>query len=143
MLCNTSDDSAIVLSWRSKILQRKVTSSLAGECYALNSLLGEMIYMKSILVQIFGRRMDNLPCIAFTDCRNLHEAVRSTKLVDDSWIITDVAVIKDALSSGDITELRLCSSERMLANCLTKNGACGSELMEIMENGLYKLGEAV
>ena len=37
MLCNTSDDSAIVLSWRSKILKRKVTSSLAGECYALNS----------------------------------------------------------------------------------------------------------
>ena len=58
--------------------------------------------MKSILVQIFGRRMDNL------DCRNLHEAVRSTKLVDDSWIITDVAMIKDALSSGAYVRVKEC-----------------------------------
>ena len=58
MLCNIISHSAIVLSWRSKILKRKVTSSLAGECYALNSLLGDMIYMKAILVQLFGQRLN-------------------------------------------------------------------------------------
>ena len=86
--------------------------------------------------------MSILPCFAFTDCRNLYEAVRITKLVDDSWIITDIAMIKDALSSGDITELRHCRSERMLANYLSKNGACGNELMETMKSGVYKLTDA-
>ena len=85
------------------------------------------VITKLILVQLFGQRMSILPCFAFTDCRNLYEAVRITKLVDDSWIITDIAMIKDALSSGDITELRHCRSERMLANYLTKNGACGND----------------
>ena len=65
--------------------------------------------------------------------------MRITKLVDDSWIIADIAMIKDALSSGDITELRHCRSERMLANYLAKNGACGNELMETMKSGVYKL----
>ena len=68
--------------------------------------------------------------------------MRNIKLFDDSWINSDIATIKDALGSGDITEFSYCWCERMLANCLTKNGACANELMETMKSGVYNLPHA-
>ena len=35
LLCNRKTGAAAVLNWRSKKLRRKVTSSMAGECYSL------------------------------------------------------------------------------------------------------------
>ena len=47
--------------------------------------------------QIYGEVIDNVPVVIFTDSKNLYEAVHSSSLVDDSWLIIDVAIIKDAL----------------------------------------------
>ena len=74
-----------------------------------------------------------------TDCKNLYEAIHSTSLVDDMWLITDIAAIKEAVENGEVTEVQRVPSERMLANCLTKSGASGAELMEVLRTGRYSL----
>ena len=65
--------------------------------------------------------------------------MKSINLVDDPWLIPDVAVIKEALENGTVTEVRRVSSEEMLANCLTKQGASAEKLMEVLRTGEYKL----
>ena len=139
LLSDNSKGLACVLNWRSKKLVRKVISSLAGEALAMVAAIGEMVYNKAILKQVYGDVIDNIPVVMFTDSRNLYEAVHSTALVDDAWLIPDIAVIKDALGNGTITCLRRVSSDNMLANCLTKAGASAEQLLAVVQTGKYVL----
>ena len=85
--------------------------------------------------------MQSIPTIVVTDCKNLEEAVHSSSLVEDRWLITDIAAIKEALETKEVTEIRRVPSEKMIANCLTKAGASGAELMTILRTGRYEIPE--
>ena len=74
-----------------------------------------------------------------TDSQNLYQAVHSTSLVEDSWLVPDVASLQQALEDGVISELRQVSSGDMLANCLTKRGAGAERLLEILRTGTYSM----
>ena len=143
LLADSLQNVACVLSWRSKKLLRKVISSLAGEALALVAAIGEMVYNKAILKQVYGEFVEEVPVIMFTDSRNLYEAVHSTSLVEDAWLIPDIAVIKDALSNGTISSLRRVSGDDMLANCLTKSGASAEQLMMVLQTGKYVIPEGL
>ena len=88
---------------------------------------------------ILGIGVDKVPVIIVTDSKNLEEAVYSTKLVDDPWLIPDIAIIKEAMEQGTVEAVRRVSSEDMLANCLTKQGASAEGLMSVMMRGEYSL----
>ena len=118
---------------------RKVTSSLAGETLAMVATIGEMVYIKATLQQLYGRRIEKLPTVIVTDSRNLTEAIASTSLVGDSWLRTDIAVIQEAVERGAVTRVKWVSSEDNLANCLTKAGAMAAGLLEVLRKGEYIL----
>ena len=139
MITNVSKGQACVLNWRSKKLVRKVVSSLAGEALALVATVGEIVYNKAILKQIFGEVVDQVPVVVYTDSKNLHEAVFSTSLVDDAWLIPDIAILKEAIENGTIGSFRRVSADDMLANCLTKAGASAEQLMTVLQTGQYEL----
>ena len=141
LLCNKITGAAAVLSWRSKKLRRKVISSLAGECFAMIGVIGELVYTKAILAQIYGQRIKAITTLVVTDCKNLDEAVHSSSLVEDRWLITDIAAIKEALENREISEVHRVPSERMLANCLTKAGASGEELRTVLRTGRFEIPE--
>ena len=143
LLADCSRELACVLNWRSKKLVRKVISSLAGEALAMVAAIGEMVYNKAILKQVYGDVINEIPVIMFTDARNLSEAVHSTALVEDAWLIPDIAIIKDALCDGTISSLRRVSSNDMLANCLTKSGASAEQLMTVLQSGKYVLPDGL
>lgn len=139
LLCNTETSKCCVLLWRSKKIVRKVTSSLAGETLAMVATVGEIVYTKAILRQIFGRRVEAIPTIVVTDSKNLTESVNSTSLVDDPWLRTDIAAIQEAIENGTISTVRRVSSKEMLANCLTKSGATAEGLIEVLRTGRYMI----
>ena len=143
LLADCAKGLACVLNWRSKKLVRKVVSSLAGEALALVAAIGEMVYNKAIMKQIYGDEIERIPVVMFTDSKNLYEAVHSTALVEDAWLIPDIAVIKDAIDNGTITCLRRVASDNMLANCLTKAGASSEELMTVLQTGNYSLPDGL
>ena len=137
LLCNAATNACCVLGWKSKKIKRKVISSLAGEALAMISMIGELVYTKAILEQIFGERVRTIPTIVMTDSKNLAEAIKSSSLVEDSWLIPDIAVIKEALENRTVTEVRRIPGSEMLADCLTKKGASGAALLEVLNSGVY------
>ena len=139
LLSNKETKACCVLGWKSKKIKRKVVSSLAGETLAMIALKGELVYSKSVLEQMFGRRVHKIPTIVMTDSKNLTEAIKSTSLVDDAWLIPDIAVVKEALENKTISEVRRVPGTQMLADCLTKNGASGASLLEVLKSGLYSV----
>ena len=143
MLCNERTNQVCVLSWRSKKIRRVVNSSLAGEALATADTIGELVYQKAILVFIFGENMKDLPVIAATDSQNLHTAVQGTSLIEDAWTIPDIACIKEAVEKKVINDLLKVRGEDMLANCLTKKGAGGAKLMQVLRTAKYKIPDDV
>lgn len=118
LLCNDETDKCCVLLWRSKKIIRKVTSSLAGETLAMIATIGEVVYIKAVLREMYGVRVEDVPTIIVTDANNLYEAIHLTSLVDDAWLRTDIAAIQDALETGVITLVSKVGKENMLADCL-------------------------
>ena len=106
MMVNKETRKTCVLGWRSRKLKRKVISSLAGEALAMTGTIGEIVYTKAILSQILGMGVDKVPVIIVTDSKNLEEAVYSTKLVDDPWLIPDIAIIKEAMEQGTVEDVK-------------------------------------
>ena len=137
LLCNKVTNACCVLGWKSMKIKRKVLSSLAGETLAMIAMIGELVYMKAVLEQIFGERVKRVPTVVMTDSKNLFEAIKSTSLVEDSWLIPDIAIIKEALENNTITEVRRVPGSEMLADCLTKKGASGSSLLDVLKSGVY------
>ena len=60
MLCNKVTNACIILRWKSKQIRRKVVSSLAGETLAMIGMIGELVYTKAMLEELFGRRMKHI-----------------------------------------------------------------------------------
>ena len=141
LLCNRVTDECCVLLWRSKKIVRKVTSSLAGETLAMIATIGEVVYIKAVLREMYGKRLEDVPTVIVTDANNLYEAVHSTSLVEDAWLRTDIAAIQDAVESGVVTLVCKVGKENMLADCLTKPGASATGLLEVLRTGHYKLFE--
>ena len=139
MLCNKRTNACCVLVWKSKKIRRKVISTLAGEALAMIGVIGEIVYTKAVLVQMFGTRANNIPTLVLSDCKNLTQAIKSTSLGEDPWLIPDIAIIKDALEDKTVNEVRWVSSKDMMADCLTKAGASGSSLMQVLESGQYEV----
>ena len=137
LVANEKKGVGCVLNWRSKKLTRIVVSSLAGEALALVATIGELVYTKAIFRQIYGEIVDSVPVILYTDSRNLHEAIYSTTLVEDAWLIPDIAMIKEALVHKTISSVRRVDSKNMLANCLTKSGVSSEQLMKVLQTGHY------
>ena len=102
-------------------------------------VISELVYTKAVLEQLYGKRVQDIPTIAVTDSKNLAEAIKSTSLVDDPWLIPDKAVIKEAIEQKTISEVRRVPGEEMLADSLTKAGASGAMLLGVLRTGEYKL----
>lgn len=97
------------------------------------------MYNKAILNQIFGDVVNEMPVILFTDCKNLFDAIHSTCLVSDSWLVPDIAMIKEAKEQGTVTAIKRVLGKDMIANCLTKTSASAEDLMDILHSGNYQI----
>ena len=94
MLCNTKTNKCCVLSCESKQIRRKGISSFAGETLAMIGMIGELVYTKAVLQQLYGNRINKISTVVVTDSKNLTETVKSTSMVEDPWLIPDIVIIK-------------------------------------------------
>lgn len=139
MICDRENSRACVVSWRARRLKRKISSSTAGEAMATLDMIGEVVYLKAILKEIFGSQAEKIPVVIATDSQNVHTAVYSTSQVEEAWSIVDIAAIKDAIDDEHVDMLLKVTGAQMLANCLTKRGAGAASFMEVLREGRYEI----
>ena len=85
---------------------------------------------------MYGAKAGHIPCITLIDSKYLHEAVHNIKTTQDKRLMGHIIQIKQAIAIDNlITELRLIPGDDMLANCLTKGGQNGTELIDVLRNG--------
>ena len=132
VIANKKENLKCVVSWRSRKLRRVVTSSTAAEALAVNDALDEAVYVKEVLKELIGETAVQIPIEVFTDSRNLYRSVMSTSLVDNPRLRSDVAKLKESMKIGEMSKLWKIDGSDMIADCLTKKGACSKKLMNIL-----------
>lgn len=127
------------LSWRANKIHRVVRSTLAAEALSLQEGIEEAVYIKSMLQEVLGNAKTELPIVAYVDNKSVVEAIYSTKMVDDRRLRIDIAAIKQYLVRREVDAVRWVPGDDQLANCLTKKGASGKQLLCIFQTGKMSL----
>ena len=84
-----------------------------------------------------------LDVIVMTDCKSLHDAIQTSKNVDDKGLRIPIACLRQRVQRGEI-KVRWISTKKQLADCFTKAGAPTAPLREVLSSGefdneLYKI----
>ena len=67
------------------------------------------------------------------DNKSVVESVYSTKLVDDKRLRIDI--LTESVERGEVKKILWCSGKTQLANCLTKAGASGYDVLRVLQSG--------
>ena len=121
------------VSWRANKIKRVVRSTLAAETMALQEGLEEGMYIQSLIKEL--HRIE-VPITAYVDNKSLVEAVHSTKQVNDRRLRIDIGAIKEILGR-EVQEIKWTHGSAQLANCLTKKGASGRDLLGVIQAGKF------
>ena len=128
------NDNFSPITWQSKKIKRIVKSTLAAEALALDEAADSCFYLKTILQEITGHK--GYPIILKTDSRNLHDAVHSTKTIEDRRLKVDICSLRQKLGNGEIKTIQWVNKELQIADCLTKLEAPTSKLIEVLQGSL-------
>lgn len=112
-----------------------MTSSTAAETLALNDLISEVVFVKSVLSEILGPDVMQIPINTYTDAKNVKRSVYSTSLVEDPRLRIEIATLQESIEKGELNQLACIPGKHMIANCLTKKGASAKDLLSILQNG--------
>ena len=85
--------------------------------------------LNSILAELIRCEHKEIPIECVTDNQSLLETVYSTKNIQDKRLKVDVAILRNMLSTGEITKVKWIKSSLQLSNCLTKSGASTALLL--------------
>ena len=124
------------LSWQANKIKRVVRSTLAAEALSLLEGLEDGIYCRKLLEELLHLKPGTIPISAIVDNRSVVEAVYSTKMIDDKRLRLDISAIKELVESKENTCLKWYPGSMQIANCMTKKGASGLELLTILQNGV-------
>ena len=123
------------LSWHANKIKRVVRSTIAAEALSLQEGLESSFYYRKMLENILGIPHKTIPIIAYVDNKSVIEAVSSTKLVDDKRLREDIAAISESLARREVSEIKWCPGNIHLADCMTKRGAAGYNLLNVLKDG--------
>ena len=125
------------LEWKSGKLKRRVNSTLGAETQALYNGIDAAVGLKMLLSELYGGTVD-MKVRAITDNFSARTAVYSESEVGERILRGDIAVLKQMIQDGIVTEIKWVTGENMLADLLTKRGVNKLALLDVLESGRLK-----
>ena len=133
-LVRPEDGRCAPIDWRANKIDRVVTSTLAAEAISLTRGLDAAVAFKWTLQQLLGEE-GNIPVRAIIDNKDTYDSVHSTTDVGERKLRREIGVVKQMLQNGDLEQLIWVRGPYQLADVLTKLGANGESLMQVMQEG--------
>ena len=93
------------------------------------------IYTRQLLSEILYNdpRSMVIPIFCIIDNMQLYDQIESSTQPHDKRIRLDMAELREAVESRQIANFVWVPTQEMLADCLTKKGACNLKLVEVLE----------
>ena len=122
------------LAWACNKIKRVVRSPLAAETMAMMDGIDEALLCKCLLEEIIGLEQGDLTLAAVTDSKSLEDAVTGSGVMKDKRCMIDMAALRQGLERKEYVVAWRSGSEQ-LADSLTKRGASGEALRNVLESG--------
>ena len=112
-------------------------STLAAETNAMAEGMDMAIFLSSLYSEVVHGVVDSrtLPVVMKTDCKSLHDALLSTKDVQEKRFRVEMNAIKEQIRERQNWSVDWLRTDDQLADCLTKKGASCNKLMAVLESG--------
>ena len=106
----------------------------------MRDALDEAIYLDSIMTELYcnNYRVNELPVVAYTDNKSLHENLHSTKQVHEKRLMIDMVEIRRMLNTDDIQRIIWLPTALQLAIALTKRRVNTDMLLDFINSGQIK-----
>ena len=108
-----------LINWQSRTLRRVVKSTFAGETLACSACLDDLFLTLNVVTELTKMR---LPVTLRTECASLFDHLYLQKTVSQKRLLNELAVIPDAITPGEVTNLEWVATQAQLADALTKSG---------------------
>ena len=127
------------ISWSSKPIVRVTRSTMAAEARALeNAADHSVLYSRQLRELYTGKRTKvGITVSCFTDSNVLHDAIVSTRQIEEKALVHLIYGLKDKLKWGEIKRISWVSTKKMLADGLTKKGIDMNGLMNMISEGKF------
>lgn len=122
------------LGWTSNKVRRVVHSTVAAEALSLQMALSHAVFLRAVIAETLGVDVLAIPIHSYIDSNNLHQAINSTKFVEDKRLRLDIAQIQECVAEHKVT-VRWVGAPGMIADCLTKRGVKVDALMDVITSG--------
>ena len=122
------------LGWASNKVRRVVASTVAAEALSLQMALSHAVYLRAVLAETLGVDELAIPIHSYIDSNNLHQAINSTKFVEDKRLRLDIAQIQECVAEHKVT-VKWVGAADMIADCLTKRGVKADALLDVITSG--------
>ena len=118
-----------------KKIQRVVRSTLAAETLAAVDGC-ETAYMENrrLTEMITGKTENMKPLICVTDNYNLFKTAKSTGTLLDKRLHVEMGIMRQMVSRDEV-KLEWCKGENQTSDVLTKMGASGQKLRDVISSG--------
>ena len=120
------------ISWSSRRLKRVARSTLSAETIAAVEAVDSAYMVSNMFAEIFSEPTSREIEI-YTDNKSLYDIVRTTNVPDDKRLRIDVASLREA-QDKDRVIFNWISSEKQIADALTKKGASKKLLRGVLES---------
>jgi hypothetical protein len=115
-----------MLNWKSKKIKRTVKSTEAAEGAELAFVL------QSFLKELTGV---SVPITLRTDNKSLWQNIHSSKQLSDERLQIDISIMREMLEKSEVAKVEWVTTEKQLADCLTKKGASSRKLVQALGGG--------
>ena len=122
----------VPLAWESGKIQRVVNSTIAAEMLACKKGVEEAFYLKTLFKEL--TQLD-LPIHASVDHKGAVQSINSTNSMVDKRLRVDTAAIRQMIEREEVCSVSHCAGRDQLADALTKRGADGRTLLNIVNTG--------
>ena len=118
--------------WKSKVAKIISRLTLDAETLAMEEGVENGIWIGGIWEEIYGKK---LKVIGYSDSKNLKEAVKSLKGVENKRMRIEIMYLKEIIESGEVTGINWIKKNKQVADGLTKKTGCRSRLIRYVEGG--------
>lgn len=138
ILLANQDCKVNIITWACNKIKRVAHSTFASETLGCSDAMSAAIFCRQLLCEMLFNDPHSklIPIIGFIDSRQLYDHLHSTKQCAEKRIRLDIAEIQEVIVSGIIEDIHWIPTGKMLADCLTKRGACPKNLLEVLDTGI-------
>ena len=126
------DNKVSPLCWSSRKLRRVCRSTIAAETMALLDVSEACFWLQNVMNELLTTPLDTT--VIYTDNKSLYQAAHSSSTIEEKRLRVELAGIRESINRREF-KLMWIETRLQLADCLTKQGADSTRLLDVLQAG--------